>query len=169
MQLDRNGELGPVHGIHGTLGAELEVQRTIKRLELPTFSCVFKKAVGPAMVHVDNEGIIDGFWKCIGPKTKDADLWIPIWEELNNFRAKEILSEVEHVKAHRTSKKKAAHAALRKFVSEGSENADESAKKGAMMDGGFVAQARASTVQQEREVVCSALQYAASFHCLVQE
>ena len=32
-----------------------------------------------------------------------------------------------------------------------------------------MAQARASTVEQEREEVCAALQYAASFHCLVEE
>ena len=57
------------------------------------------------MVHFDDEGIIDGLWrgemKCVGPKAKGADLWIPIWEVLNNFRSKEILIEVEHVKAHR--------------------------------------------------------------------
>ena len=38
-----------------------------------------------------------------------------------------------------------------------------------MLDGGFMAQARASTIQQEREEVHAALQYAASFHCLVEE
>ena len=32
-----------------------------------------------------------------------------------------------------------------------------------------MAQIRASTVQQKREVVFAALQYAASFHCLVEE
>ena len=32
-----------------------------------------------------------------------------------------------------------------------------------------MAQARASTIQQEREEVYAALQYAASFHCLVEE
>ena len=35
-----------------------------------------------------------------------------------------------------------------------------------MLDVGFMAQARASTVQQEREDVDAALQYAASFHLL---
>ena len=60
------------------------------------------------MVHVDIKGIIDGLWKgemkCIGPKAKDADLWIAIWEELHKLRPEEILIEVEHVKAHRTEK-----------------------------------------------------------------
>ena len=37
-----------------------------------------------------------------------------------------------------------------------------------MMDEGFMAQARASTIQQEREEVYAALQHAASFHCLVE-
>ena len=36
-----------------------------------------------------------------------------------------------------------------------------------MLDEGFMAEARAETMQQEREEVYAALQYAASFHCLV--
>ena len=51
-----------------------------------------------------------------------------------------------------------------KFITEGNEKADDPAKEGAMLDGGFMAQARASTVQQEKGEV-----YAASFHCLVEE
>ena len=47
--------------------------------------------------------------------------------------------------------------------------ADEQAKDGAMMDGGLIAQVRASAVQQAREEVYAALQYAANFHCLVEE
>ena len=46
---------------------------------------------------------------------------------------------------------------------------DEVAKEGAMLDGRFVAQAGVSTVPQEREEVFAALQYAASFCCLVEE
>ena len=38
-----------------------------------------------------------------------------------------------------------------------------------MLDEGFVAEARAETMQQEREEVYAAWQYAASFHCLVME
>ena len=37
------------------------------------------------------------------------------------------------------------------------------------MDGGVMAQARAITVQQKREEAHVALQYAASFQCLVEE
>ena len=38
-----------------------------------------------------------------------------------------------------------------------------------MLDEGFMAELRANTVQQEREEVHAASQYAASFHCLVEE
>ena len=50
-----------------------------------------------------------------------------------------------------------------KFITEGHEKADEIAKEGAMLDGEFIAQARASMIQQEREEVYAALQSAASF------
>ena len=54
-------------------------------------SCVFRKAVGLTMVHVDNKRIY-GLWKGemerIGPRARDADLWISIWEDLNNFQLK---------------------------------------------------------------------------------
>ena len=43
---------------------------------------LFGTANGPTMAHVDNKGIIDGLWRgeirCVGPKAKDADLWILI-------------------------------------------------------------------------------------------
>ena len=52
-----------------------------------------------------------------------------------------------------------------KFVTEGNEKADELAKVGATLDEGLMAEIRAKTVQQEREEVHAALQYAASFHC----
>ena len=44
-----------------------------------------------------------------------------------------------------------------KFITEGNEKADELAKAGAMLDEGFMAEARAETMKQEREkrVVCS--------------
>ena len=56
-----------------------------------------------------------------------------------------------------------------KFVTEGAEKADGLAKAGAMLDEGFATEARAETMQQEREEVSAALQYAARFHCLVEE
>ena len=56
-----------------------------------------------------------------------------------------------------------------KFVTEGNEKADDWQKAGGMLDEGFVAEVRAETKQQEREEVCAALQYAASFHFLLEE
>ena len=58
---------------------------------------------------------------------------------------------------------------IERFVTEGNEKADELAKAGAMPDEGFMAEVRAVTAKQEREEVYAALQYAASFHCLVEE
>ena len=69
---------------------------------------------------------------------------------------------------HRTKKDKEVMSHFEKFVTEGKEKADELAKEGAMLDDGFIAETRARTVQQEREEVYAALQYAASFHCLVK-
>ena len=43
------------------------------------------------------------------------------------------------------------------------------AKAGAMLDEGFVAEARADTFKRRREEVYVALQYAASFHSLVEQ
>ena len=71
---------------------------------------------------------------------------------------------MEHVKAHRTEKDKKDMSHIERFVTEGNEKADELVKEGAMWDEGFMAQARANTVQQEREEVCAAFQYAANFH-----
>ena len=82
---------------------------------------------------------------------------------------KKMLVEVEHVKAHRTKKDKKDMSHFGKFVTEGNGKADELANAGAMLDEGFMAEARATTVQQVREKVYAALQCAASFHCLVEE
>ena len=50
------------------------------------------------------------------------------------------------------------------IVTDGNERADELARSGAMLDEGFMAEARAKTMQQERKEVYAALQYAASSH-----
>ena len=46
VQLDHDEELGPMHGMYGTLEAGLEVQRTIKRAELMALLCLLKKVIG---------------------------------------------------------------------------------------------------------------------------
>ena len=107
------------------LEAEFDVQRTIKRADLTAFLCFLKKIVGPIRKHVDNKGIIDGLWrgerKCIDPKAGDADFWIKIWEELHRLAERDIVVEVEHVKAHRTKKEKKEMSHFGKFVTEGNE------------------------------------------------
>ena len=47
----------------GSMDEELEVQRTIKRLEVTVFLCLFKKVIGPIKVHIDNKGIKDVLWR----------------------------------------------------------------------------------------------------------
>ena len=117
--------------------------------------------IRPVKVHVDNKRIIDGLRKgerkCIKPRAGDADLWIRIGEELHGLAERGIMVEVEHVKAHRTKKEKKHMSQFERFVTEGNEKADELAKAGAMLDEGFMAEARAETMQQERERggVCS--------------
>ena len=58
-----------MHGMCGTLDADLEVQCTSKRAELTAFLGL-RRIVGATTSHVDNEGIIEGLWrgeiKCIG-------------------------------------------------------------------------------------------------------
>ena len=81
-----------------------------------------------------------------------------------------ILVEVQHVKKHITRRKKRKICRIfEKFTTEGNEKADELAKGGALLDTGFMAEARPETMQQEREEVYAAWQCAASFHCLVEE
>ena len=85
----------------------LEVQRTIKRVEFTAFSRFFRKVIGPSKVHVDTKVLFMGCGgekRCIGPRAKDADLWILTWEELHRIHQEGILVEVEHVKAHRSTK-----------------------------------------------------------------
>ena len=61
--LDYDEEMGPLHGMCGSMEAELEVQRATKRAELAAFLCLLRKVSGPIKVHVDNKGIIDGLRK----------------------------------------------------------------------------------------------------------
>ena len=99
-----------MYGMHGTLDAELEVQRTIKSAELTAFLCLLRKTIGPATAQVGNKRTVDGLWrgemKRIVPKAEDADLWILFWEELHRVHQEGILHEVERVKAHRSKKEK---------------------------------------------------------------
>ena len=125
VQLDLDEKLGLLHGMYGSMEAELEVQRSIKRAELTAFLCLLKKVTGTIKVHVENKGITDVLWrggrKCIDPKAGDADVWVKIWEEVHLPVSKEMLVEVEDVKAHRTKKKKDM-SKFEKFVADSEES-----------------------------------------------
>ena len=58
-----------MRAVYGTMDAELEVKRTVKR-------------GWPTMVHDDTKGIIDGLWrgemKCIGPQAGDAEISVEV-------------------------------------------------------------------------------------------
>ena len=86
--------------------------------------------------------------KCIGPKTRDAGLWIQNLEELQLSASKEMLVEVEHAKAHRTEKDKKEMTQFETIVTDGNERAGELAKSGAMLDERLMAEARAKTMQR---------------------
>ena len=93
--------VGPLHGMYGSMAAEFEVQRTIKKAEMTAFLCLLKRVIGPTRAHVDNKGIVDGLRRgereCIKPRAGDADLSIKIWEELHRLTARDVTVEVEHV------------------------------------------------------------------------
>ena len=99
--------------------------------------------------------------------TRMLAMWSKIWEELHLLISKEFLVEVEACQG--APHKEGQERDFERFVTDDNEKADELAKAGAMLDEGFMAEARAQTVEQEREEICAALQYAASFHCLVEE
>ena len=160
-QLNYDEELRPLHGMYGSMEADFEVQRTIKRAELTAFLCLHQDSCG-------HKGIIDelrkGEKECIKPRAGDADLWFKNWEELHELVKRGIIVEVAHVKTHRTKKEEEKMTQLERFVTEGNEKVEELAKAGAMLDEGFMAEARANYEAGE-----GSLQYAASFRCFVEE
>ena len=92
-------EMGPLHWMFGSMEAELEVQRTIKRAELTAFLCLLRKVIGPIKVHVDNDGLRK---ECVKSRAGDADLWIKIAKNYMKW-----LKEASWWKgAHRTKKEK---------------------------------------------------------------
>ena len=173
VQLDYDEELAHLHGMYGLTEAELEVQRTIKRVELTAFPCLRKKVKGPNRCMSTTKEFLMGHGEeeenasnqklerpiCGSRSGKNCTGWPQeIW------RWKRSMSR--HTARRKTRKRCRA---LKKFVTGGNEKADELAKELAMLDKGFMTEARAKTMQLEREEVYAALQYAASFHCLVEE
>ena len=91
VQLDYDEVMGPLCGMYGSMEAEPEIQRTIKRVRADGICTLLKRVLGPIKVHVYNKGIIDGSRK------------------VDDLAEKGILVEVEHVMAHRTKKGKETH------------------------------------------------------------
>ena len=60
IQLDHDGDVGPMRGLSVALEVKNEVQRKHKRAELAPFLYLVKSICVPTTVHVDNKGIIDG-------------------------------------------------------------------------------------------------------------
>ena len=60
MELDHDEKMGPMHGMYGTLDAELEVQRTIKRAELTAFWCLLRKVLVPRRCTLTTKVFFDG-------------------------------------------------------------------------------------------------------------
>ena len=156
-QLDHDEVMRPMHGMYETLDAELEAQRTVNRSVLAAFECLLTGVIGPTKVYVDNKGIVDGTWRgemrCIGPRAKDADLWIMIWENRTEFIKKACYWKLSTSKLIASNRKCGKCCFFEKFITEGNEKADELAKEGARLDGGDMAHVRAITIQQEREEV----------------
>ena len=85
-------EKQPWYAICCMMLAELEVQRTVRRAEMWAFTMALSCLTGSATIHTYNIGILDvlsrGEEGCAGPKEKDADLWINIWELLEECMGK---------------------------------------------------------------------------------
>ena len=77
--------------MYGSMESELEVQRTIKRVELTAFLCLLKKLWDPSKCMSTTKASLTGYGeekeKTTNPKAGDADLQIEIWEELHNLAA----------------------------------------------------------------------------------
>ena len=107
-----------MHGMCGTLDAELEVQRTIQRAEL----------TGLHVSHLENYRSHHGSCRrqnhrrtverrneMLWSKSKGRRLGILLWDEVCRVRMEGTLLKVEHVKAHRSKKEKQQISLFEKF------------------------------------------------------
>ena len=117
--------------------------------------------IGPIKVHVDNKGIIDGLWrrerKCIDPNAGYADLW-ENWQALHLLVSRDIVVEVEHVKAHRTKKDKKDISHSEKSLRATRKRMSWQKQEQCWSKDLLMAEVTAKTVQEEREEVYAALQ-----------
>ena len=99
---------------------------------------------------------------------REMPIYGKIWEEFHGLAERGILLEVEHVETHRTKKGKNTCRILR-IVSPKATRRLMNWQKQEQCWTKDLSVARAETMQQEREEVYAALQYVASFHCLVEQ
>ena len=106
---------------------------------------------------------------CIKPRDGAADLWIEIWEEMHSLAARGMTVKVDHFKAHRTKKEKKEMSHLRSLSLKAKRRRMTWQKQEQCWTKGLWRKQEQRLRQQEREEVYAALQYAASFHCLMDE
>ena len=129
VQLDYDEELGPFHGMYGSMEAELEVQRTIKRAELTAFLCLLKKVMDPSRCMSTTKELLTVF----GEEKENVipKLAMLICESRFGKRytfqcqKKYWWKWSMHVKAHRTKKDKKEMKQFEKFVADDNEKTDE--------------------------------------------
>ena len=84
-QLDYNEDQEPSYAIDDTMMAEVEVRRTMKRVELWAILKALRRVDGLA---TDKLGVEQGLWKggegCVGPKKKDRNSRKHMWDILND-------------------------------------------------------------------------------------
>ena len=85
VQSDSGEDQEPSYAIDGTTMAEVEVRRTMKRVEL----WAFLKALGCVDgLATDKLGVVQGLWKggegCMGPKKKDRNFRKHMWDILDD-------------------------------------------------------------------------------------
>ena len=171
QELDHDEEMGAMHEMYGTLDEEFEVQCTIKRTELTAFLSSGKPSVLRCTLTMKESfgGLWRGERRCTGPGGKDLDLWILNWEGVAQSSSRRHTGGGRARPSTSLQKGMQDMTLVENFITEGNEKADELAQEGERLDGEDLAQVRAIAIQQEREEVYAALQYAASFHCLVEE
>ena len=160
-----------MHGYFGPFEGGVEVQRRIKRADMRALWVALRGLCAPATIHTDSMGILNGLHReekmCIAPRAEEADLWIGLWEGVEEVRDRDVRLDVMHVKADRTQKEKAKMTLFEKFAVEGNEATDWVAKDGEDLDGSAMVTIRAATVRQGRMEVNAALQFVATCHCHV--
>ena len=125
VQLDHE-ELEPMREYFWPIEAGIEVQRTINRADMKALCVALTRLCAPTAIHTDRMCIVSGLHrgekKCIGPKSKGADLWIKLWEAIEKVRDNDMRFDV---KAYRTSKRQQKKTSSRSLSWRGPQNLQE--------------------------------------------